>query len=336
MWSNASRFTHPTTNIMNRMAGRRRRKIDSYPSRTMKATANMIFCLDHIWSCASGPCPCRTNIPTAKYNSNPVGRHSHDRPYTCVPVGVTETLTPPHNRNALRRLSERTFSAVCPADENQQRGNWDNPIEFFLSCLGYAVGLGNVWRWVVVHSSSGCHGYLFCRFPYLCFRSGGGAFFIPYGIMLCCCALPILFAELIIGQYASQGPLTIWGMAPAFKGLYGPTNTQQLVGVGISMLVVSFICAIYYNMISGWAIYYAFLSLRNKLPWTCCEGMSIRRSTPPLLFTEPWASPGCVSSAPNGTCPSRDVDLSRPKMASDDYFHNHVLNISDGQCSVTS
>ena len=48
-------------------------------------------------------------------------------------------------------------------DSIPERPTWGHKAEFILSCVGYTIGLGNVWR-----------------FPYLAYKSGGGIIAFSY------------------------------------------------------------------------------------------------------------------------------------------------------------
>ncbi|XP_053130153.1 sodium- and chloride-dependent neutral and basic amino acid transporter B(0+) [Hemicordylus capensis] len=196
-------------------------------------------------------------------------------------------------------------------DENTERGNWSSKTDYLLSMVGYAVGLGNVWR-----------------FPYLTYKNGGGAFLIPYTIMLALAGLPLFFMECSLGQFASQGPISVWRILPLFKG------------VGITMVIISSCVSIYYNVIIAYSLYYFFASFQKTLPWASCHN-------------ETWADSRCSKEkivltcnatynnsiihknytwiqSQNLTCIDGSEFLKDTQVPSEQYWNTQVLKRSSG------
>ena len=67
--------------------------------------------------------------------------------------------------------------------QTDPRRRFSSKIEFLFSTAGFAVGLGNLYR-----------------FPYVAYDNGGAAFLIPYLIFIVIVAIPLLVMELTVGQ----------------------------------------------------------------------------------------------------------------------------------------
>ncbi|XP_037498624.1 sodium- and chloride-dependent glycine transporter 2 isoform X1 [Rhipicephalus sanguineus] len=214
---------------------------------------------------------------------------------TLTPVHLNgyDAAAPPHQpptvtANKVQDDDDDPFAPPPPHRERSEsvtsRGNWGSRWEFLLSCVGLSVGIGNVWR-----------------FPYLAYQNGGGAFLIPYLIMLALAGKPMYFLELAFGQFAGQGPLTIWACAPICKG------------VGYAMVCVSMVVAVYYNVIMAYTIYYTASTFQSQVPWARCDPQ--------------WANDTpCFVRSEN----TSGIDLNETKPSSQVYWERYVLEISDG------
>lgn len=109
-----------------------------------------------------------------------------------------------------------------------KREQWGSRVGFILAAVGSAIGLGNIWR-----------------FPYMVFENGGGAFLIPYFFALLTAGIPILILEFTIGhKMKGSAPLTFAKLNKKWEWL------------GWWQVFISFVIAVYYVVIIGWAISY--------------------------------------------------------------------------------
>ncbi|XP_016086244.1 sodium- and chloride-dependent GABA transporter 2-like [Sinocyclocheilus grahami] len=198
--------------------------------------------------------------------------------------GEKEITTKMDPSNGLNRPLE-----IVPHTEvkMKDRGQWSNKLEFVLSVAGEIIGLGNVWR-----------------FPYLCYKNGGGAFFIPYLIFLFTCGIPVFFLEISLGQYTSEGGITCWRkISPLFEG------------IGYATQVIVALLNFYYIIVLAWGIFYLSFSFSWNLPWASCNNT--------------WNTDACVEFQRQ----NESIDQSYLENATSpviEFWERRVLRISSG------
>ncbi|AQA19735.1 sodium-dependent transporter [Halioglobus japonicus] len=117
--------------------------------------------------------------------------------------------------------------------------HWSSRFAFLMASVGFAVGLGNIWR-----------------FPYVTGENGGGAFVIIYLGCAILIGVPVLMAELLIGRRGQASP-------PASMANVAIENKRSPSWkiVGAMGLLAAYTIEIVYAGVVGWVLWYLFKAL---------------------------------------------------------------------------
>jgi NSS family neurotransmitter:Na+ symporter len=119
---------------------------------------------------------------------------------------------------------------------------FSSKMAMILTCMGMAVGTGNIWR-----------------FPREVAKNDGGSFLIPWIIFLVLWSVPLLMVELSTGQNTRRGPFG------AFAKLVGKNFSWK--GGFISICAMIIMC--YYAVFTGWTLRYVIYAVQGTF-----EGMN--------------------------------------------------------------
>ena len=129
-----------------------------------------------------------------------------------------------------------------------QAGYWSSRFGFLMASIGFAVGLGNIWR-----------------FPYMVGENGGSVFIVIYLLCAFLIGVPILMAEIMIGRR---------GKAPPELAMKNVAEESHLSSkwsmVGYLNLLTAFLILFVYSVVAGWVLFYFFQSLLS-----CFSGVSL-------------------------------------------------------------
>jgi len=117
--------------------------------------------------------------------------------------------------------------------------HWSSRFAFLMASVGFAVGLGNIWR-----------------FPYVTGENGGAAFVLVYLACAFGIGVPILMAELLIGRRGQGSPPSAMANVASQSG-----KSQQWKWVGGMGLLAAYTIEIVYAVVVGWVLWYLFKAI---------------------------------------------------------------------------
>ena len=118
---------------------------------------------------------------------------------------------------------------------------WSSRFAFIMASVGFAVGLGNIWR-----------------FPYVTGENGGSAFVVIYLMCAVAIGIPCLMAELLVGRRGGGSPPT--SMAAVAKESGRSDRWRVVGGLGV---VTAYTIAITYAVVVGWVLWYLARALSS-------------------------------------------------------------------------
>ncbi|MEQ8204743.1 MAG: sodium-dependent transporter [Woeseia sp.] len=152
---------------------------------------------------------------------------------------------------------------TAPAPGNVQE-NWTSRFTFIMASVGFAVGLGNIWR-----------------FPYIVGESGGSAFIFVYLLFALGIGVPLVMSEWAIGR-RSAGCKSAAGSIGAVASEAGIST--HWAKVGTVAVIAAFMLLMTYTVIAGWTIDYFLLAVRGTFVGIDATGSG-------AVFDELLASP---------------------------------------------
>jgi NSS family neurotransmitter:Na+ symporter len=140
---------------------------------------------------------------------------------------------------------------------------WSSRWGFLLAAVGFAVGMGNIWR-----------------FPYVLGENGGSAFLFIYLAFALGIGLPLLITEIAIGR---RGRSSATG---SYRAVASACSRSRAWGhVGTLGIFCAFVILSYYSVISGWTLDYFVKAASGTLENVDAESSSALFNG---LLTNPW------------------------------------------------